>query len=175
MREQQLKMSDGSTLMVFSNTLAVGKDGLPYLSDCYQSEPDSDGKWQPDLARVLEADKLTLRTVFGQALTDLGGKYSQSEINTFSQKSNAANAYKSGAATDLQKAYLAGLVGSTVDDAVALTAEADGIIEKEIMLAEATASVEYAYKSAKGNLALEADNAGVIAALQEEYAALNYQ
>jgi len=131
------------------------------------------GIWQPDFPRVLEADKLTLRFAFSEALSDLGGKYSQSEINTFSQKSNAANAYKSGAATDLQKVYLAGLVGSTVDDAVALTAEADRIIEKEILLAGATASVEHAYKSAKVNLVLEADNTGVIQGLQEEYAALN--
>jgi len=121
----------------------------------------------------LETDRKTLRIVFGQVLTDLGGKYSQSEINTFSQKSNAANAYKAGTATDLQKVYLAGLVGSTVDDAIALTVEADRIIAKEVLLAGTTASVEHAYKSAKAKLVLEADNTGVIQGLQEEYAALN--
>ena len=78
-------------------------------------------------------------------------------------------------AIDLQKVYLAGLVGSTVDDATALTAEADRIIEKEMLLAGVTASVEHAYKSAKANRVLEADNTGVIQGLEEEYAALNHQ
>jgi len=168
-----IKDSAGNIIKVYRRDLAVGEDGLPLPFDCYQDQPDENGKWQPDFHRVLESDKKTLHSAFSQALTDLGCKYSQSEINTFSQKSNAANAYKSATATDLQKAYLASLVGSIEDDAVALTAEAERIIEKEIMLGEATAKVEHTYKVAKGNLVLEADNAKVIAALQEEYAAFN--
>ena len=173
-RRQKITLEDGSTVWVSSTRLAVNQEsGLPYPSDCYHDEPDENGLWQPDFSRVLEADKLTLRFIFSQALVSLGGKYSQSEINTFSQKSNAANAFKSGTATDLQKVYLAGLVGSTVDDAVSLTVEADRIIAKEVLLAGTTASVEHAYKSAKAKLILEADNTGVIQGLQEEYAALN--
>ena len=174
MRKQNVTLHGVST-MVLSSLLAKQKDGLEYPFDCYQDEPDENGIYQPDLSRLLESDKKSLRAAFSQALTDLGGKYSQSEINTFSQKSNAANAYKSGAATDLQMKYLASLVGSTVDDVAAVTAETERIIEKEIMLSEATANVERAYKLAKGSLVLEVDNTGVILALQEEYSGLSFQ
>ena len=47
-QRKQAILINGERVIVLSSSLAVGPDNLPYPKDCYKSEPDSQGKYQPD-------------------------------------------------------------------------------------------------------------------------------